>query len=103
MSNAMRDTDLPEFHVVVRHRTRRGPLAPYRFSLTVAFAFAVSGMALWRATETGIDLDYAILRTAGSALFAWIVIGRISRILGSAALPRSNDDETPHASPLDGS
>lgn len=84
----------PEFHVVVRHPNRRGPLAPYRFSLTVVFALAVSGMPLWRATETGLDLDAAMLRTAGAALFAWIVIGRISKILGSSSAPTADASTT---------
>lgn len=90
MSNT--DTvDTPEFHLVVRHPNRRGPLAPYRFAITVVFAFAVSGAALWDATETGVGIDIALLRTAASALLAWIIVGRISKILASSVSPEETD------------
>ena len=31
------DGELPEFHVVVRHPNKRGPLGPYRLAVAVAF------------------------------------------------------------------
>src|SRR6056297_1896513 len=83
--------DTPEFHLVVRRPNRRGPLAPYRFAITVVFAFIVSGAALWDAAETGVGVDVALLRTAGSALLAWIIVGRVSKILASSA--SSDEDE----------
>lgn len=85
--------DTPEFHLVVRHPNRRGPLAPYRFIITVTFAFTVSGVALWDATETGEGIDLALLRIAGSALLAWIVVGRISKILASSVSPAETDGD----------
>ncbi len=75
--------DAPEFHIVVRRPGAPSPLAPYRFAITFAFALAVCGLPLWRAAETGQGIDDALLRVAGSALFAWFVLGRINSILSS--------------------
>ena len=86
--------DTPEFHLVVRHPNRRGPLAPYRFAITVVFALVVSGGALWDATESGVGIDMALLRIAGSALLAWIIVGRVSKILASSAGSEQTDAGT---------
>lgn len=89
--------DTTEFHVVVKRPNRKGPIAPYRFAITVVFALLVSGTPLLRATETGDGLDAALIRIALTALFAWILLGQISKILGSATVPStpSPDDATP--------
>lgn len=87
--------DTPEFHVVVRRPNRRGPLAPYRFAITVVFALLVSGAPLWRATETGEGIDRALIRLALTAVFAWILLGQINKILASANVPtESSSDDT---------
>jgi hypothetical protein len=86
--------DTPEFHLVVRHPNRRGPLAPYRFTITVVFALVVSGGALWDATDTGVGIDMALLRIAGSALLAWIIVGRVSKILASSVGSEQADAST---------
>lgn len=89
--SATRSPDSPEFHIIVRRPNRKGPLAPYRFAIVIVFALAVSGIPLLDATETGRDIDLALGRTALSALFAWLVVGRINKILASADLPRDSD------------
>lgn len=82
-----RPADTPEFHIVIKRPNRRGPLAPFRFIITVAFAFAVAGMPLWHATEAGQSVDAALIRAGVAALFSWIVVGRINKILASATMP----------------
>ena len=87
MADASIVQDTPEFHIVVKRPGRRSPLAPYRFSISFAFALAVCGLPLWRAAETGHGIDDALLRIAGAGLFAWFVLGRINSILSSASRP----------------
>lgn len=93
MSETTTTIDQPEFHIVVKRPNKRGPLAPYRFMITIVFALIMSGMPLWNALQTGHGLDPALLRWTGSAAFAWIVLGQINKILGSASVP------TPPAAP----
>lgn len=85
----------PEFHIVARRPHSKGPLAPYRFLITIGFALAVAGSALWNAAQTGVGVDPALIRFGVSALFAWIVVGHVSSILGSAERP------TPRSSPIE--
>lgn len=81
---AKQATGVPEFHVVIKRPSRRGPLAPYRFAIVVVFALVVAGRPLWDATETGVGIDAALIRIGVAALFAWIVVGRINKILAAA-------------------
>lgn len=85
MSEASVDT--PEFQIVVKRPGGRGPLAPYRFAITFMFVALVCGRSLLMAAETGHGVDGALLRCAGAGLFAWLVLGRISKILSAPARP----------------
>lgn len=80
--------ELPEFHIVVRRPRGRGPLAPYRFALAVAFALALAGRDLWRAAVGDGELDAALLRAGVAALFIWILSGIVNGILASAEPPQ---------------
>ncbi len=81
--------ELPEFHVVVRHRNKRGPLGPYRLAMAVAFSMLVAGEQLLMAAQTGIGVDDALIRAALAAWFIWILAGVVSRILATAQRPTS--------------
>ena len=85
----MADThvDTPEFHIVVR-RPGRGPLAPYRLSIAILFAFAVAGTRLWAAANGSTAVDGALLLAAIAGTFAWLVVGRANAILKAAAPPK---------------
>jgi hypothetical protein len=66
-----------------------GPLGPWRFSLSVVAAAALTGMPLLDAVETGVGLDMALLRTFGAAFLVWIATGMINKMLATAMI----DDE----------
>jgi hypothetical protein len=91
-------SEQPQFHIVVRRPDKRGPLAPYRFALTVGFALALTGRSLWAAAMTGVGIDHALTIFGLVALLAWFVVGRISSILG-AATPSSDRSDAPSKSP----
>lgn len=93
MTDTQTSVHAPEFHLVVKRASRRGPIAPYRLVITVAFALAVAGMPLWDAANSTVGVDSALLHVAGAGLFAWIVLGRVSAILGSASRPTPRVDE----------
>jgi hypothetical protein len=61
-----------------------GPLGPWRLSIAVVIAAITSGMALYRATATGVAIDLALGRSFGIAFVTWIVLGSISKMLGVA-------------------
>lgn len=84
----MADThvDTPEFRLVVR-RPGRGPLAPYRLSITIGFAMAIAGTRLWDAAHGSAPVDGALLLAAAAGAFAWLVVGRANAILRAAAPP----------------
>ena len=63
-----------------------GPLAPFRLSLTVLVSAVTTGVPLWHAWTSGIDVDIALGRSFAVAFVLWIVLGRISRMLGMAQL-----------------
>lgn len=77
----------PEFHVVVRHQDRRGPLGPYRLSLAVGFAMLIAGNDLLAAASSGTDIDTALINAGVAAGFIWILSGIVSRILASGGRP----------------
>ena len=75
--------ETPEFHVVVRHPNRRGPLGPYRLALAVGFSLLIAGSQLLEAASTGIGIDAALLRALMAAWFIWVLVGIVSRILAA--------------------
>jgi class 3 adenylate cyclase len=81
------DENSPEFHIVVRRPSTRSPLAPYRFALTVLFAFVVGGTKLWAALRDGTSLDGPVTRVLAAALFAWIMLGVVNRVSKPAHVP----------------
>jgi hypothetical protein len=92
--------DAPEFHLVVRRPGERSPLAPYRFTLSVLFSLLVGGTALWDALAAGPGLDAALARVLVAALFAWIVLGLLDRVVQPArntASLRAHPGEEPIA------
>lgn len=95
MSDQQATGELPEFHLVVRRPRGRGPLAPYRFALAVAFALVVAGRDLWDAAQNhpGAGLDAALLRAGVAALFIWILSGIVNGILASAGRPQAPADD----------
>jgi hypothetical protein len=81
----MSDTqvEVPEFHIVVK-RPGRGPLAPFRFAVVIAFAFAIAGGDLYDAAQTGVGVDDALIRAGVAGVFAWFVLGMVNSILKHA-------------------
>ncbi len=63
-----------------------GPLAPFRLLLTVSVSAVTTGLPLWNAWMSGYDVDIALGRSFAVAFVLWIVLGRISRMLGMAQL-----------------
>jgi hypothetical protein len=91
--------DTAEFHLVVRRPSDRSPLAPYRFSLSVAFALLVGANELWAALPAGPGLDIAVARVLVAALFAWIVLGVVNRAVRPARVAPTDTD--PHRTSSD--
>ena len=89
MADTLTDADAPEFHIVVRRPRRPGPLGPYRFTITTAFAAVVTGAPLWRSLETGVGIDAALIRTGVASLLMWVLAGHVNRILASGASNQS--------------
>lgn len=79
----MSDAPVPEFHLVVRRPSRRGPLAPYRFPISVVFGLVIAGRRMLTAAGTGIGVDESMLVFGASTSFAWVLVGLLSKILGS--------------------
>ena len=77
--------ELPEFHIVVRRPSQRGPLAPYRFAISVVVAFAIAFGDLKLALSTGVADEGMLIRGVGAALFTWFVLTVLNRILSQAA------------------
>lgn len=63
-----------------------GPLAPFRLGLAVCAAVVTTGLPLWDAWTSGVGVDLALGRSFGVAFVLWIVLGRVSRMLGTAQL-----------------
>jgi hypothetical protein len=86
-----------------RVRRPSGPLGPWRLSLSIVAAAVFTGMPLSRAATTGIDLDFALMRSFGVAFFAWVALSMINRVLADATAavdaPGMQDDDVA-ASPL---
>lgn len=92
--------DAPEFHIVVKRPSQRGPLAPYRFAISVAVALLVTFDDLQAAIFDGVGTDAVLLRAIGAAVFSWIVLSVLNKVLAAAPPePVQHDDSqhTPHA------
>lgn len=58
-----------------------GPLAPWRLSIAVGLAAALTGPALWDAAMTGESVDFALLRSFGVFFLSWFAMGVINRTI----------------------
>ncbi len=76
--------ELPEFHIVVRRPSQKGPLAPYKFAISVVVAFAIVFSDVRLAVATGAVDDGVLLRAVGAAAFTWVVLTVLNRILARA-------------------
>lgn len=63
-----------------------GPLAPFKLSLAVCASALTTGLPLLNAWSSGVDVDIALGRSFGVAFLLWIVLGKVSRMLGTAQL-----------------
>lgn len=61
-----------------------GPLAPYRFALSLGFAAIVAGEPLLHAAEGGEGLERALLKAFGAGVVMWFPTGLINRLLVKA-------------------
>lgn len=78
------DGPVPEFRIVVRHPDRRGPLAPYRFLISVLVVVVVLGPSLYQSVVTGPPDDGVLVRAAVLGLIVWVTTGVVSKALGAA-------------------
>lgn len=95
-------SDTPEFHLVVRRPSQRGPLAPYRLTISVVFGLVLAGRRMLTAAETGVGVDSSMLLFGGSTLFAWILVGVLSKLLAGSKPRRATPavvDEVPESTP----
>lgn len=92
----MADPGLPEFHIIVR-RPGKGPIAPYRFAITVLFALLVAGPDLWEALHGLREIDDALIKSGIAGLMAWVVLGLADAILRSAPSHRAGRPTSPPA------
>jgi hypothetical protein len=84
MARSAGGADVPEFHIVVKRPSRHGPIAPYRFAISVAVAFAVTFGELRAAVFDGAPGDAALLRAIAAAVFTWFVLTVLNRVLASS-------------------
>lgn len=63
-----------------------GPIAPFRMLLAVGVSGITTGLPLLGAWSSGVGLDIALGRSFGVAFVLWIVLGKVSRMLGRAQL-----------------
>lgn len=82
--------DVPEFHIVVKRPSRHGPIAPYRFAVSVLVAIVVTFGELRAAIFDGAPGDAALLRAIAAAAFTWFVLTVLNRILASSP-PATNE------------
>jgi hypothetical protein len=82
--------DLPEFHIVVRRPSQKGPLAPYKFAISILVAFVIAYGDLKLALATGVADERMLTRAIGAALFTWFVLTVLNRILAQGASTRAS-------------
>ena len=80
--------DAPEFQLVVRRASSRGPIAPYRFAITILFAALVAGVDLWEAVNGLRPPDPALIKAAIAGLMSWVVLGLADSILRAGRATR---------------
>lgn len=85
---------VPEFQIVVKRPSTRGPLAPYRFAISVLVTMLVTFDDLRAAAFGDANGDDAMLRAIGVAVFTWIVLSVLNRILASVPPPDEPADPT---------
>lgn len=78
-----------------------GPIAAWRFTLSIASSALLTGQALVEATTTGQHMDLALGRSFGAAFVVWIASGRVNRVFADADR-RANAAETDVESPASG-
>ena len=61
-----------------------GPLAPWRLSIAVAGAAALTGMDAFDAAMSGVGVEAAMLRSFGVAFALWIGVGMVNKLLAQA-------------------
>ncbi|MFK8024859.1 MAG: hypothetical protein AB8G26_12945 [Ilumatobacter sp.] len=83
------DGPFPEFSIVVKHPTGRGPIGPYRLVLAVVVAAIVLGPAIYSMLLGRSPDDVVVLRAAGIGLLVWVTTG----IVDSALAAADNDDD----------
>jgi hypothetical protein len=76
--------DVPEFQIVVKRPSPHGPLAPYRFAISVLVTMLVTFDDLRAAALGDASGDAALLRAIGVAVFTWMVLSILNRILASS-------------------
>lgn len=69
-----------------------GPLAPWRLVITVVATAVLTGQRLLDALMSGVDTDFALLRSFGVAALIWFSIGMVNRVL-VAAMVQAVEDE----------
>ena len=85
---------MPEFHIVVKRPPRKGPIAPYRFAVSVVVALFVTYDELM-AMLGGTPGDVAILkRVVFAGAFVWFVLTILNKILANTP-----DDDAKPAEP----
>ncbi len=90
MGRSAGGTDVPEFHIVVKRPSGHGPIAPYRFAVSVAVAIIVTFGELRAAIFDGAPGDAALLRAIAAAAFTWFVLTVLNRVLASGP-PDTNE------------
>jgi hypothetical protein len=95
MARTAGHSDVPEFHIVVRRPSQRGPLAPYRFAISLVVAVFVSFDDLRAALLDGGDADAAMLRALVAGVFTWIVLSVLNRVLATSSPGGASSGDRP--------
>lgn len=85
----------PEFHIVVRRPSRHGPLAPFRFAASVIVALVVASGPLREGLTTGTLDDSVLVRAIEAAVFTWLVLTVLNRVLRSGPEPADAAESVP--------
>ncbi len=69
-----------------KEETLPGPLAPWRMAIAVSVSALLTGSPLMEAATSGVEIDFALLRTFGVGFIVWIALGMINKMLVSATI-----------------